>query len=264
MNRIRMAFLFSFLLQTGDAFTGLDLFFQAHPFATAFLAGGAQASVADFVAQSRERFLHRNDSHKQEPPPRTTRWQQQQAKESSSSTPLSVDRHRPPFQVVLGIPPTVITTPFSPRRNLSFLLYGGLYQGMANEWIFNTLLPSFLTHQVLQALVAVFFFGSLVSLPIAYSIKAMVVNGKLPFQGIPKYWHDVTTEGLLNKFWSVWVPVNIVNFLCVPRHYRVTVNSMVAFCWLMILSTISSQSEKKQQQQQLLLPSSLKAIPVVA
>jgi hypothetical protein len=170
-----------------SAISGVDVFFKTHRFATAFIAGGAQATAADFVVQRRE-----SDS-------------------------------------------------FCPRRNMSFLLYGGLYQGMANEYIFNTLLPFwFGTNQMLQALVAVFFFGSLVSLPIAYRIKALVF-GYSATEGFRRYWHDVTQNGLLKKFWSVWVPVNCTNFGLVPPCYRITVNSIVAFCWLMILSAISSR-----------------------
>jgi hypothetical protein len=88
--------------------------------------------------------------------------------------------------------------------------------------------------------VAVFFFGSLVSLPIAYRIKAFVF-GYSSKEGFRRYWHDVTQNGLLKKFWSVWVPVNCTNFGLVPPSYRITVNSIVAFCWLMVLSTISSR-----------------------
>ena len=180
---------------------GLDLFFQAHPFATAFLAGGTQASVADWVAQSRERLS------------------QNRPRSASSS-----NHKRQPW--------------YCPRRNLSFLLYGGLYQGMANEFIFNRLLPSLIQHKLLQALVAVFVFGSFLSLPIAYTIKAVVFGHH---DGMARYWHDVTHQGLLRKFWSVWVPVNLLNFGWFPSHYRITVNSIVDFCWLMILSSISSR-----------------------
>jgi hypothetical protein len=179
-----------------SAISGVDVFFKTHRFATAFIAGGAQATTADFFAQRREGLQNIN-------------------KEDGSL--------------------------FCPRRNMSFLLYGGLYQGMANEYIFNTLLPFwFGTNQMLQALVAVFFFGSVVSLPIAYRIKAFVF-GYSAKEGFRRYWHDVTKNGLLKKFWSVWVPVNCTNFGLVPPCYRITVNSIVAFCWLMVLSTIISR-----------------------
>ena len=179
-----------------SAISGVDVFFKTHRFATAFIAGGAQATAADFVVQSRESLQHNNNKQRSN---------------------------------------------FCPRRNLSFLLYGGLYQGVANEYIFNTLLPFwFGTNQMLQALVAVFFFGSMVSLPIAYHIKAFVF-GYSASEGFRRYWHDVTQNGLLKKFWSVWIPVNCTNFGLIPPCYRITVNSIVAFCWLMVLSTISSR-----------------------
>jgi hypothetical protein len=181
--------------------SGVDVFFKTHRFATAFLAGGAQATAADFVAQSRESVQNMNNNK--------------------------------------------LDDGFCPRRNLSFLIYGGVYQGMANEFIFNTLLPFwFGTNQMLQALVAVFFFGSFLSLPIAYRIKAFVF-GYSAKEGFRRYWHDVTQNGLLKKFWTVWIPVNCTNFGLVPPCYRITVNSIVAFCWLMVLSTISSRQQSR-------------------
>lgn len=129
------------------------------------------------------------------------------------------------------------------RRIISFGLYGGLYQGMANEWIFNTLLPVLCFHsKLLEALVAVFFFGSYVSLPIAYSIKGLVFGTGIVKGGLNKYWRDVSTNGLLTKFWSLWIPVNCINFCLVPSQYRVAVNSVVAFGWLILFSTISSST----------------------
>jgi hypothetical protein len=183
-----------------SAISRVDVFFKTHRFATAFIAGGAQATAADFAAQSRERLQNNNTED----------------------------------------------CDFCHRRNLSFLLYGGLYQGMANEFIFNTLLPFwFGTNHMLQALVAVFFFGSMVSLPIAYRIKAFVFgySGK---EGFRRYRHDVTHNGLLKKFWIVWIPVNCTNFGIVPPRYRITVNSIVAFCWLTVLSTISSRHSSSE------------------
>lgn len=91
-----------------SALDAVDSFYRTMPLASAFLTCGVKASLADTVAQTRTGLAISSA-----------------LKESDGSDTLSVEA----------------TSPFDSRRNVAFLLYGGLYQGMAQEIIFNEGFP---------------------------------------------------------------------------------------------------------------------------
>ena len=87
----------------------IDTFYKTMPLASAFLTCGVKASLADVVAQKRA------------------------AKEA-----VQADGYSETDAVILG---DAEESSFEKRRNLAFFLYGGLYQGMAQEVIFNEVFP---------------------------------------------------------------------------------------------------------------------------
>lgn len=88
----------------------VDGFYRTMPLASAFVTCGVKASLADVVAQTRTTLA--------------TSSVVEESDVSDTNDTLSVE-----------------ATNFDRRRNIAFLLYGGLYQGMTQEIIFNEGFP---------------------------------------------------------------------------------------------------------------------------
>lgn len=95
--------------------------------------------------------------------------------------------------------------------------------------------------------------------PTFYAIKAKVSGEPLSY-AVQKYkseiWESVKT------LWSVWVPLQLINFAFVPRHMRVPYVAGVSFGWTMILSVMQGKFDSQakmasqvsaQAQQEILL-----------
>lgn len=144
-------------------------------------------------------------------------------------------------------------------RNIAFLLYGAVYQGMAQEFIYNHLYPMWFgtDTSVLVVLKKVLFDlliqTTLVTLPIAYLTKAAI--GRYPAQeGLKRYWEDITTNGILSKYFMLWGPVQCLTFSIVPEHLRVSFIAVVSFFWLIILSTVSARPRKNVVEKSITKP----------
>jgi len=141
--------------------------------------------------------------------------------------------------------------PFDKRRTLSFLIYGSLYQGCVQELVYNNLYNALFgaatTARVVtqKVLFDAIFHNALVCIPMAYMVKAIVYRYSI-VKGLQLYLHDVRKEGLLLKYYALWMPVNALLFSVVPPHWRIVVMATVSFFWMMILSTISARSQKLQ------------------
>ena len=138
---------------------------------------------------------------------------------------------------------------FEFKRNLAFLFYGGAYQGCFQEHLFNKLFPMIFGEGkgLLTVGMKVTFDMLIVSpflcLPVAYLIKGAIY--RLSFiESIRRYIHDVRQNALLKTYWSVWYPVQIFNFLLIPKQFRISFIACFSFFWLIALSTISGKSEK--------------------
>lgn len=136
---------------------------------------------------------------------------------------------------------------FDWRRSFSFVAYGALYQGMAQELIYNNFY-SFLFGTATTMRVAIkkvlfdaFFHNALVCIPMAYAVKALIFKYSV-VKGIRQYIDDVRYHGLLLKYYAIWMPVNAMLFTLIPPHWRITVMATVSFFWMIILSTISSRA----------------------
>lgn len=135
------------------------------------------------------------------------------------------------------------------KRNVAFLLYGAIYQGMAQEFIYNGLYPSIFGSGTSVSIVLskvafdLLVQSTLVALPIAYLTKALVYNYSAK-EALRRYRDDVLDHGLLIKYFMLWGPVQCITFSIIPEHYRITFIACVSFFWLIILSTISSKLPK--------------------
>lgn len=136
------------------------------------------------------------------------------------------------------------------RRSLSFLIYGSLYQGCAQELIYNNLYTylfgSATTAKVVvrKVLFDAVFHNALVCIPMAYAVKALVYGTYSVREAIKQYIDDVLHHGLLLKYYAIWMPVNAMIFTIIPPHWRISVMAAVSFFWMMILSTISSRKRE--------------------
>eukprot|EP00542_Grammatophora_oceanica_P022776 CAMPEP_0194026644 /NCGR_PEP_ID=MMETSP0009_2-20130614/954_1 /TAXON_ID=210454 /ORGANISM="Grammatophora oceanica, Strain CCMP 410" /LENGTH=195 /DNA_ID=CAMNT_0038665461 /DNA_START=232 /DNA_END=819 /DNA_ORIENTATION=- len=187
----------------------IGTFYETQPYLSAFLTCGFKASAADLVVQ------------RQTPG--------QEAEESKDE------------KTKIDIP-----------RNMAFLLYGGLYQGCVQEFIYNNVFPTVfgtdVTPITVLEQVAVDLLGltPFLCLPVAYLVKAGIHHEQTLQEGLEKYVSHVEQEGLLFKYWAVWLPVQTLTFSVIPHHFRIAFIAVASFFWLMILSTISATETKEE------------------
>ena len=216
--------------------TSLDSFWQGSPYTAAAIACGVKASAADMVAQKKaasdleEEVLSMEVELQQQQPASFLPFSQAPPQPQPDPTPL---------------PTTIVATDY--KRNAAFLLYGSLYQGVSQEFIYNHLYPVwFGTGQDIPTVLTKVAFDvtcqtTLVTLPVAYLIQGALL-GSHPQASLRNYVSDIQHQGLLQKYVSLWGPVQCLTFGVVPEHYRVTFIAFVSFFWLIVLSQISSSS----------------------
>mmetsp|Transcript_51663 Transcript_51663/g.109849 ORF Transcript_51663/g.109849 Transcript_51663/m.109849 type:complete len:278 (+) Transcript_51663:184-1017(+) len=205
----------------------IDSLYQTFPYASAFLTCGIKAGAADIVAQKKEAITtyHREDDF--------------DAGDASGSI----------LSTIVEEGPTTAAT-IDARRNFSFVLYGGLYQGVAQFVIFNRIFPVIFgegTDVVTVASKVAFdnaFVSPLVCLPVAYLVKSVVFRFTLE-EARERYVRDVR-EGLIFKYWCFWIPAQSLTFGVVPEHLRIAWVAAVSFFWLVVFSSISSNADDKE------------------
>jgi len=130
-------------------------------------------------------------------------------------------------------------------RNRAFILYGALYQGCAQHFIFNEIYPMvFGTGTDFSTVAVKVLFDQLVltpllCLPIAYLVKAAVFGRPLS-SGLEHYMEDAKRD-LLWKYWAIWTPTQCLTFSVVPVHLRIPFIAVISFFWLILLSSITSR-----------------------
>ena len=190
-------------------------FFLNQPYTAAALTCGVKASAADFVAQ--RQHLTKRDGSRDE-------------------IEISEDGR-------------VQEEVFEAPRNIAFLLYGAVYQGIGQEFIYNHLYSTWFGNGTGPVVVAtkvafdLLIQTTLLTLPVAYLTKATIFRYPLS-EGLRRYVEDITTHGLLLKYFALWGPVQCLTFSIVPTAYRVPFIAFVSFFWLIILSSISSRPRK--------------------
>jgi hypothetical protein len=221
--------------------TALDTVWKTQPYTVAALVCGFKASAADFVAQKRQ--LKMRDDADADAVQLQLQQQQTQTGTEATVTTTAVSA------TVTAIATTATATPIDMQRNLSFILYGGIYQGVAQEFIYNHLYPVWFGsgNTISIALIKVCFDllvqTTTITLPIAYLTKALIYRYSFK-EAFRRYGDDIINHGLLSKYFLLWGPVNILTFTVVPEHLRLTWIAMVSFFWLIILSSISSKAEE--------------------
>ena len=204
--------------------SGIDVFFQTSPYTAAALVCGIKASAADGVAQFQEYKETRSKA--------TTTSQRSRSKTKSESSSSSSSNTEENVDV---------------RRNVAFITYGALYQGITQEFIYNHLYPIWFGTGtgILTVLSKVSFSlliqTTLLTLPSLYIIKSIIERQSIQ-QAITKYWYDIQYQQLLQKFYILWGPVLSLTFSVIPQPYRVTFIAIISFFWLIILSGISNNN----------------------
>jgi protein Mpv17 len=142
---------------------------------------------------------------------------------------------------------------FDGKRNIGLMLYGGLYQGMCEQFIYSEMYPSLFgdSTSIFTILQQVFLdmavLAPFVCLPLSYATKGLVKDGSVGLaEGLERYLNHVQEKGLLLRFWSIWVPVQCVTFSIIPMHLRIPFIAFISFFWMMLLSHISSQAAAAQ------------------
>lgn len=225
-----------------DAAAAIDNFYVTSPYAAAAITCGAKASAADFVAQRRHIRTRAEEAEAAAAAKAEAEAEAEENEEDSveeeMTTPLVVFDDDNELEIEVE--------PFHKARNVAFLLYGGIYQGMAQEFIYNhlypvwfgsgTSVPVVLTKVAFDLLIQT----TLVTLPVAYLVKSAIFRYS-PAEGLGRYMEDIRAHGLLNKYFLLWGPVQCLTFGVVPEHLRVSFIALVSFFWLIILSTVSAR-----------------------
>ncbi|KAK1732984.1 Mpv17/PMP22 family protein [Skeletonema marinoi] len=210
----------------------INTFYKENPFKGAFLTCSIKGCSADMVAQ----FIASKREHREEEDRRMQELEDHpfhtMVKKATRGGELSSElegRHK--FNIDWS-------------RSLVFILYGGLYQGMAQEFIYNRVLPIFGTGTDMKTVarkvaVDMGFISPLICIPTAYIIKGFLI-GNTFVQSLANYVDDVVNKGLVFKNWSIFVPVQCITFSIIPEHFRVSFVACISFFWMIILSSILS------------------------
>jgi hypothetical protein len=201
-----------------------DSFFRSSPYLAAGLTCGFKASAADFVAQNRQVKKEEKEAQEQQDSGNISE------NEDTATTTTTTTRAGPDLQ-----------------RNFAYIVYGAVYQGMSQEFIYNHVYPVLFGSgvDVVTVLSKVVFDlcvqTTLVTLPIAYMSKAIIYRYSFR-EAIRRYVDDIRNHGLLTKYFLLWGPVQCLTFSIIPEHFRVTFIAFISFFWLIILSTIASKT----------------------
>lgn len=191
------------------ALSAINTAFELNPYAAGAFVAGFKAGSADIVAQKRQ-----------------IRMANAEKDEESKKEKKGIDI----------------------RRALSFLMYGAIYQGLAQEYTYNHLYPVLFGTETtaINVLKKVFcdmaIQTPLLTLPIAYYSKALLVGNSFK-EAMTHYLDDVKNRGLLFKFWGLWTPVQCLTFSIIPEHFRVSFIALVSFFWVIILSSLSAAKD---------------------
>ena len=126
------------------------------------------------------------------------------------------------------------------------VLYSGTVLGVSCEIMYNRLFPLiFGTEASLARAIKMTAFDAFINAPLlwlwpAYVTQALVY-GYPKRQAIQKYITDVKENGLLKKYWSLWIPVSMINFNFVPPHFRIAFVAFISFFWMIILSMVANK-----------------------
>jgi len=134
------------------------------------------------------------------------------------------------------------------RRNVAYVLYGGIFVGLMCHMEYDYLFPfMFGTEHTFKIIAEKVVFDDFISAPLfwlppAYLIKALVYDYPMK-EGLEKYVNDIRDNGLLWKYWTIWVPAQSISFSVVPDHLRVAFMASISFFWFILFSSLASKSD---------------------
>lgn len=224
-----------------SAAAAVDNFYRTSPLESAFLTCGIKGSLADAIAQRLDHKSHHASADDND------------NVESKADNILLRSDTLSNYHEHNECQGEESTGTFSASRNLAYVIYGGLYTGIAQHFIYNEIFPqvfgndptplTVLSEVAANALIV----GPMLGLPVAYLTKALVIHptdGNPLTEGLKRYAEDVQIKGLLVKYWALWVPVQGITFAYVPEHLRITFMAFVSFFWFVILSVVSADGEQ--------------------
>lgn len=138
------------------------------------------------------------------------------------------------------------------KRNLAYTVYGGIFVGFMCHLEYDQVFPVlFGTEQSMMLTLEKVLFDNFVSAPLmwippAYIIKSLVFGNSM-MDGLDKYVSDVRNENLLQKYWSVWLPAQTLQFSIIPPQFQVAFLATISFFWFMMFSHISSKEQEVEQ-----------------
>jgi len=224
------------MMPSTNILSKIDTFYQTAPYMSAFVTCGIKASAADLVAQKRSMGNNDETTNDEQQPPSQSQLQ--------SNQEFTLDME--------AMKDVNVKDEVEVQRNIAFILYGGLYQGIAQQYIYNYLFPQWFgtgtdIHTVLTKVIFdLIVISPLLCIPIAYLVKA-VIYGQTMTEGLEKYVDDVIHKNVLLAYYSIWFPAGLCSFGLVPDHLRIAFIAFVSFFWLIILSTISSSKEALEE-----------------
>ena len=139
---------------------------------------------------------------------------------------------------------------FSFRRNIAFIIYGGLYNGYFENFLFNNCFPvvfgegTDLVTVASKVVVDQLILTPFLCLPAAYIVRALVFRSSVR-DALSRYVSDAKKD-LLWKYWLIWTPTQCLTFSVVPVHLRIAFIASVSFFWFILLSTISNRAPVKE------------------
>jgi hypothetical protein len=114
---------------------------------------------------------------------------------------------------------------FSFRRNIAFIIYGGLYNGFFENFLFNNCFPvvfgegTDLVTVASKVVVDQLILTPFLCLPAAYIVRALVFRSSVR-DALSRYLSDAKKD-LLWKYWLIWTPTQCLTFSVVPVHLRI-------------------------------------------
>ena len=233
-----------FLPSSNNIGSTINTFYKENPFKGAFLTCSIKGCSADLVAQ----YISSKREYRRE---QELVLQQQQLEEDDEG-------YLNPFHTLLGSLRKARGGELSERelqerkhklnidwkRTLVFILYGGFYQGCAQEFIYNSVLPILGTGTDMKTVarkvaVDMGLISPLLCIPAAYVIKGSLIGNSFQ-QSLANYVDDVLHQGVVFKNWMIFVPVQCLTFSIIPEHFRVSFVACISFFWMILLSSILS------------------------
>ena len=137
------------------------------------------------------------------------------------------------------------------KRNAAYIIYGGIFIGLMCHIEYDHIFPHiFGTAHDLKTISEEVLFDNFISAPLmwlppCYFIKALLFGYPLQ-EGLDRYVTDVK-EGLLLKYWAIWLPAQAVSFGFVPDQLRILFMACISFGWFIVLSSAQSQTDSSAE-----------------